>query len=214
MKYFIVLLFYGIAWQYSLAAVLPIKPDSPSLSAFEKDENVQLDNHLGPNLSEETITNPHLSDLASLRTNEEPSVKENTEMFDNEDQLKTKSPPLSDFGKVDPIHGPTLPEETKNRIKEIIARLNEKGQPQIWDDYYRPTLSEETKTRINEMFARLNKKNMEVKEVQVSIPQYTKKIELSPRFWVFLVKIIILILLLFSWIGKEHKSTNHSSITA
>jgi len=44
-----------------------------------------LDNHLGPNLSEETITNPHLSNLASLRTNEEASVKMNTEMFDNED---------------------------------------------------------------------------------------------------------------------------------
>ncbi|XP_037710739.1 uncharacterized protein LOC119547795 isoform X2 [Drosophila subpulchrella] len=102
MRYFIVLLFFGIAWQYSLAAVLPIKPDSPSLSVSEKEENVQLDNILGPNLSEETITNPFLTHLDSLRTNEEPSVKENTEMFGNED-LKTESPPLSNSEKDEPL---------------------------------------------------------------------------------------------------------------
>ncbi|XP_037710730.1 uncharacterized protein LOC119547788 isoform X2 [Drosophila subpulchrella] len=174
MRYFIVLLFFGIAWQCSFAAVLPIKPDSPSLSVSEKEENVQLDNVLGPNLSEETKTIPLLAHLASLRTNEEPSVKENTEMFGNEDP-KTESPPLSNFEKVEPLE---------------------------WTFHRGPPLSEETINILRE----LHKMSIEKKEVQVSIPQFTQKTELSPRFWFFLVKLILVILFLTCWLISKYDS--------
>ncbi|XP_043950263.1 uncharacterized protein LOC108033542 isoform X2 [Drosophila biarmipes] len=178
MKFLIVILFFGIAWQYTLGAP---RPEFPPTSDPEKEEQVQLDNVLGLNLPEENIKkieqNPDLNDNASLRTNEESFDKENDEMFDNKEP-KPLSSPLSD---------------------------SEREEYVQWDNYMRPTLSKETINAIMQNVHKMQEMN-KLKEIQVTIPQFTEqKSELTPRFWGLLVKFLIGAICLLYWAMRNSK---------